>query len=264
MTTLFSLLVLIVLTQTPVRFGQPIGEFRTLSPQAKQDALRALAFGPDVVSASSIELLEAGLTDDLAQVRYSASAALSRIALRASSSGEQMAELRNRTSLGGVLLASLEDPDFRIRGGAISVLTVMGLPRTPAVLQRLIRHYTREADASVRAVLVKVVGSQAPSVIDAHRLVMKALEDSATEVQHSAIRATFTYQPPEALPHLAAAIITMEPSLRQDAVHAIGLYGPSAKAHVGVLRSLISVETDQERIQHIERAISNITGKSVR
>ncbi len=79
-----------------------------------------------------------------------------------------------------------------------------------------------------------------------------------------AIRATFTYHPPEALPRIAEALLSMEPTLRQDAVYAIALYGTSAKEHVGLLRNLLSVETDPGRIQLIRRAIAALSGDRVR
>lgn len=256
-----SLAILIIVAQTAPA-GVTSRQFQSFRTEEKQSALRSLGSGPEVVPATSMDLFETGLVDDAARVRYSAISALGRIAQRAASApaGEQMAELRKRASLRPALVRARDDPDFRIRGGAVSVLTVMGLTTVSSVAERLIRQYKIETDARVRALLVKVVGSQASNLPTAHEVVLHALEDPASEVQHAAIRATFSYQPMEALPLLASTLLNMEPTLRQDAVHAIALYGPSAKPHLDVLRALLSVESDPARIQQIERAIAAIGG----
>jgi len=229
--------------------------------EQRREAIRQAGASAQTAGEEIVPVIEAGLRDPDAQVRFGAIAALTQLVMRAARTPgptEKTVNLRGRPTLGSAVVSALQDADFRIRGGAASALPFITDVSAPTVRSALVAQYQRESDGGVRAVILSVLAPHAGKNQDVQRLVVQGLDDMAPVVRRQAAMTIPAFRPPEALSRIVAELQAGNEQTRPEFVRALASYGALAKSHVGVLETLLAVETGRDRRDQINKAIQTI------
>jgi len=213
----------------------------------RRKIMRAATTNPDPLT-----LIEAGLQDSDAQVRFSAIGALTQLNMGG-------VDPKTRPTLVPVLLQALDDPDFRIRGGVVKGLGLMIEPASSSAIQAaLLSRYAREPDADVRAVIVNDLATYAIDAPDVQQLSVDALSDESAAVRRRAAMAVAKIRPGVALPRVVAELESGVEETRSEFVYALESYGALAKPHLRLLEILLTRETRNAYKEQIRQAIRTI------
>lgn len=227
----------------------------------RRQTIRAVAARAQTAGEEILPIVEAGLQDDDAQVRFGAAAALSQLTLRAARSDSQTLplNLRGRPSLSSAIFKALNDPDFRVRGAAVKAVAFVADMASPAVQKSLLSMYASEGNEQVRAVVIVQLAQGGLNTRDSRLAVVEALGDRAAVVRQAAALAVVQFHPAEALPRIVDELRSGDEQTRSEFVQALAGYGSAAKPHIGVLENLFAIEVRKDRKEQIAKAIQAIS-----
>ena len=215
-----------------------------------------------VRESAKAQSLQQRLEDRDPDVRFLAISEMSRLAMQAGHNGSAQEKLVTEWgTFQPLLLDLLDDPDFRVRGGAARMLGFAGHWPSQQLTARLVDRYSLEMEPGVRAVIVNVLAQRAIDVAEVQKLTTDALQDSAVDVRRNAAQAVSRFHSPAALSRIVAELSSGNEATRPEFVQALASYGPAAKVHVNVLENLLTVESNSERREQIRRAIAALNGK---
>jgi hypothetical protein len=153
-----------------------VERFRSFDVATRRQIMGPIAAAPDAQGTDVLPLIEVALQDPDSRIRFLAASALSQLFMRISSGRGVPNDPRTRPALPGILLAALNDSDFRIRGVAVSGLASVGALSAATTRATLISMYRSESDASVRNVIIHRLGLQALDSPEVQGLAISALE----------------------------------------------------------------------------------------
>jgi HEAT repeat protein len=203
--------------------------------------------------------IEAGLKDEDAVVRLTATNALLRFAQgRARIHGKPLTVPGDTAALSPSVVRALGDVDPRVRATAASALPFVVSVENVAMAKILAARYEVETDSSVRVMLVFELARRTSTGRAARDAIVRALGDTHARVRQQAAIGVAQFRPPEALPVIAAELRSGVVETREAFVHALASYGSAAIQHVAILESLLATETSRERQLQLTKALETI------
>jgi HEAT repeat protein len=228
---------------------------------SRREMMRSASKDIDNAGSDFLPLIEAGLQDSDAQVRFSAIGALTQLNLKIANAlpgkGPKV-DSRGRVSLSKILLQTLNDSDFRIRGGAVKALSFIANPPPPEVRTALQLAYRREREASVRTAIISDLSTYSSGSPDIQQILIDALSDASPDVRRVAALGIAKFHPDAALPRIVAELASGQTETRSEFLHALESYGVSAKPHLQLLETLLTNEKRDTYKEQIRHAISTI------
>ena len=213
---------------------------------ARQQAIRSAPTNLDKANPDLLPLIERSLQDPDAQVRFSAIAALTQlnmnidIAARGGHAIPRQIDPRGRSLLQSVPLKTLNDSDFRIRGGAVKAIVFVTDPPSTSIRVALIAAFQPDRDPRVRVAIV----SEFAKFNDPDSAVQQVLVDAIGDiVRRVAAMGLANFHPAAALPGIVAELQTGPAETRSEFVHALASYGVLAKPYVPLLKTVLENET---------------------
>jgi HEAT repeat protein len=169
--------------------------------------------------------------------------------------------LQNSATLATTLLEAIDDEDARIRGVSVWGLGLATRWPNPLVNATLVSRLRREQDGGVRAAIVSVLGSHGWEAPDAQEVIVSALSDEDSRVQHIAALSIVKFHPVSALPRVVAGLRSADRQTTAALVQALASYGASAKPYIHDLEVLIpnmiaqGHGEDAEQVKHAVQLI---------
>lgn len=239
-----------------------VSRFTQADVHVRREMIRSAAANIDQAQQDDVILLiEAGLKDSDAQVRFSAIDALTQVIMRIGrSTRTNVRELDTRSlrPLEPVLVRTLEDADFRIRGGAARALGFIASESDAAARAALVSLYAREPQGSVRAAVIADLGRTFRGVPEVQDLAVAALTDGDETVRGQAAMIVAQFRPGAALPQIVAELQGGNENTRAAFVKALSSYGPAARPYVSILERLLAIETREGYREQLRQAIVTI------
>jgi hypothetical protein len=232
-------------------------DFAAADVDGRRQLMRTAAIRIGGGDYSMLPIVEAGLRDSNAQVRFSAMGAVSEWVTHRPTSAQSV-DPQVRIKLLTTLVRALSDQDFRIRGGAIKALVFVQQPLSQDVRRALVARFADESDSRVRAVIATELGVHAVTFPDSQQLLIAALDDHSPAVRRSAAAGISRFSPRDALPRIVQELRTGNQETQSEFVAALASYGAAARPYLGVLELMLSGETREDYKKQIRNAIATI------
>lgn len=232
--------------------------FRAANVVTRRRVMKEVDVRVTASPASTLELLEAGLSDSDFEVRLTAAAGVRQLL-----SAAMLLRVRDQvsiqlpTSLIDALSQSVDSEESTVRFHAINALVYFAHDKAH-VQERITGRYHRESVPLLRAQLLGHLRDIAGDQHDIREIILAALDDQAPEVRIQAARGIARWTPNEALPKVAARLSEADEGSREAFIDALAAYGRRGAAHVHLLEQLLASEPSERGRRHIEEAIASI------
>jgi HEAT repeat protein len=222
------------------------------NPSVRREAMKHIAIDqPERAGNDILPVLQRALSDEDADVRRYAAAAIARVSYESAANPDYKAkhgvktEPRAYPKLAESLLNAITNEDAQVRENVVKALW-FGFPPDAKTGSALARQYDVEKSPQVRIAIIGALARGQYSSADG--LVIRGLDDPDSEVRGWAAHALSEMkQPPAAaLEKVVLGLKTeQEPFTRQKFISAIGAYGKKASPHLPALRTAMQIETNE-------------------